>query len=78
MYNAVIMSLPHRYLDDFEKRIPREEVVRIEAFIKKEIKKLDPQYLVTVCGSYRYGTPVIVIYIYGTFFSLLLLGYPLF
>lgn len=26
----------------------------MEEIIKKEVYKLDPEYLVTICGSYRY------------------------
>ncbi|XP_021925589.1 DNA polymerase beta isoform X2 [Zootermopsis nevadensis] len=44
-----------KYFEDFEKKIPRLEIEQIEEIIKKEINNFDPQYLVTICGSYRRG-----------------------
>lgn len=44
-----------RYFEDFNKPIPREEVAQIEMIMKKAIKKLSSDYLVTICGSYRRG-----------------------
>jgi len=44
-----------KYFEDFEKKIPRHEIEQIEEIIKKEIHELDPEYLVTICGSYRRG-----------------------
>lgn len=44
----------YRYFEDFEKKIPRHEIEQVEEIIKKEIHELDPEYLITVCGSYRY------------------------
>ncbi|KAJ9588358.1 hypothetical protein L9F63_018284 [Diploptera punctata] len=44
-----------KYFEDFEKKIPREEIKRIEDFIKTEIDELDSEYKITVCGSYRRG-----------------------
>ncbi|XP_063244396.1 DNA polymerase beta-like isoform X2 [Bacillus rossius redtenbacheri] len=46
-----------KYLTDFELRIPRDEIEKIEKIIKEEVKALDPDYLVTICGSYRRGKP---------------------
>lgn len=46
-----------KYFEDFEKTIPRHEIEQIEEIIKKEINYLDPEYLVTICGSYRRGKP---------------------
>ncbi|XP_078050542.1 DNA polymerase beta [Augochlora pura] len=43
------------YFEDFEKRIPREEIRQSEAIIKDAIKKLNNDYIVTICGSYRRG-----------------------
>lgn len=44
-----------KYFEDFEKRIPREEMQIMEKFILQEIKSLDPDYLAMICGSYRRG-----------------------
>jgi len=49
-----LSTLYYRYFEDFEKKIPRHEIEQIEKIIKKEIHELDPEYLVTICGSYRY------------------------
>uniref|UniRef100_A0A1B6ECW4 DNA polymerase n=1 Tax=Clastoptera arizonana TaxID=38151 RepID=A0A1B6ECW4_9HEMI len=46
-----------KYLEDFEKRIPREEIEKIENAINKTISDLDSEYLTTICGSYRRGLP---------------------
>uniref|UniRef100_A0A667YG72 DNA polymerase n=1 Tax=Myripristis murdjan TaxID=586833 RepID=A0A667YG72_9TELE len=44
-----------RYFEEFEKRIPRAEMERMEALILKELKKVDTEYIGTICGSYRRG-----------------------
>ncbi|XP_065219218.1 DNA polymerase beta-like [Planococcus citri] len=44
-----------KYLDDFEQKIPRSEIVEIEKKLREEISKLDDKYRVTICGSYRRG-----------------------
>ncbi|XP_071536953.1 DNA polymerase beta-like [Panulirus ornatus] len=44
-----------KYFEDFEMRIPREEVEKIEEQLNKHITSLDPDYIVTICGSYRRG-----------------------
>ncbi|KAK5870939.1 hypothetical protein PBY51_003845 [Eleginops maclovinus] len=44
-----------RYFEEFEKRIPRAEMEQMETFIIEELKKLDPEYIGTICGSYRRG-----------------------
>lgn len=44
-----------KYLEDFEEKIPREEIERIESVIRAEIGSLDPQFDITICGSYRRG-----------------------
>ncbi|XP_054262165.1 transferrin-like isoform X2 [Macrosteles quadrilineatus] len=46
-----------RYFEDFEKRIPREEISLIETIIKNSVMEMDAKYLTTVCGSYRRGLP---------------------
>ncbi|XP_007476459.1 DNA polymerase beta isoform X2 [Monodelphis domestica] len=44
-----------RYFDDFEKRIPREEMLQMQDIVLNEVKKVDPKYIATVCGSFRRG-----------------------
>ncbi|XP_011862829.1 PREDICTED: DNA polymerase beta-like [Vollenhovia emeryi] len=44
-----------KYFDDFEKKIPRAEIVQIEKTLRSAVKELDSAYLVTICGSYRRG-----------------------
>ncbi|NWU25120.1 DPOLB polymerase, partial [Dyaphorophyia castanea] len=44
-----------KYFEDFEKRIPREEMLQMQEIVLKEINKLDPNYIATVCGSFRRG-----------------------
>nr|CAD29111.1 chimeric DNA-directed DNA polymerase xf4-5m [synthetic construct] len=38
--------------EDFEKRIPREEMLQMQDIVLNEVKKLDPEYIATVCGSF--------------------------
>lgn len=42
-----------KYFDDISNRIPRSEITKIETKLKKQIHKIDPELIVTVCGSYR-------------------------
>lgn len=44
-----------KYFDDFEKKIPREEMTALEEKIVEVCHKVDKMYLVTICGSYRRG-----------------------
>ncbi|KAG5840271.1 DNA polymerase beta [Anguilla anguilla] len=44
-----------KYFEDFEKRIPRAEMEKMEALIQAELERLDPEYIGTICGSYRRG-----------------------
>ncbi|EZA59610.1 hypothetical protein DMN91_004796 [Ooceraea biroi] len=44
-----------KYFDDFEKKIPRAEIIQIEKILKSAIKELNSDYVVTICGSYRRG-----------------------
>uniref|UniRef100_A0AAY4E267 DNA polymerase n=1 Tax=Denticeps clupeoides TaxID=299321 RepID=A0AAY4E267_9TELE len=44
-----------RYFEEFEKRIPRTEMQQMETLILRELKELDPEYIGTICGSYRRG-----------------------
>ncbi|KAG9330355.1 hypothetical protein JZ751_025658 [Albula glossodonta] len=44
-----------KYFEDFEKRIPRAEMEKMEALILAELESVDPEYIGTICGSYRRG-----------------------
>ncbi|KAF5920669.1 hypothetical protein HPG69_014706 [Diceros bicornis minor] len=44
-----------KYFEDFEKRIPREEMLRMQDIVLNEVKKVDSEYIATVCGSFRRG-----------------------
>uniref|UniRef100_A0A665X742 DNA polymerase n=1 Tax=Echeneis naucrates TaxID=173247 RepID=A0A665X742_ECHNA len=44
-----------RYFEEFEKRIPRAEMEKMETLILGELKKIDTDYIGTICGSYRRG-----------------------
>ena len=47
-----IIGLKH--FEDFELRIPREEIALAEKLIRDELKKIDPLYKITICGSHRF------------------------
>uniref|UniRef100_A0A286ZNU0 DNA polymerase n=1 Tax=Sus scrofa TaxID=9823 RepID=A0A286ZNU0_PIG len=42
-----------KYFEDFEKRIPREEMLQMQDIVLNEVKKVDSEYIATVCGSFR-------------------------
>ena len=44
-----------RHLEDFEARIPRTEMRRLESLVRKHCDAHDPPLQMTVCGSYRRG-----------------------
>ncbi|XP_030057934.1 DNA polymerase beta [Microcaecilia unicolor] len=44
-----------KYFEDFEKRIPRKEMLQMQEIILKEVGKQDPDYIATICGSFRRG-----------------------
>ncbi|CAL8249169.1 unnamed protein product [Merluccius merluccius] len=44
-----------RYFEEFEKRIPRDEMEKMESLILKELKTVGTDYIGTICGSYRRG-----------------------
>ena len=46
-----------KHFDDFEKRIPRQEIEKVEELIKKHLANIDQRYRSTICGSYRRGLP---------------------
>jgi len=48
-----IIGLNH--FDDFELRIPRDEIEEIDDLLLKAIHEVDPEYILTIAGSYRRG-----------------------
>lgn len=44
-----------KYLEDFEQKIPRQEIAEIEQKMGEQVSKLDDKYEITICGSYRRG-----------------------
>ncbi|XP_077571038.1 DNA polymerase beta [Stigmatopora nigra] len=44
-----------KYFEEFEKRIPRTEMEKMETLILQELTKIDTEYIGTICGSYRRG-----------------------
>ncbi|XP_061585500.1 DNA polymerase beta [Cololabis saira] len=44
-----------KYFEEFEKRIPRAEMAKMEVLIHRELEKIDTEYIGTICGSYRRG-----------------------
>ncbi|XP_043938912.1 DNA polymerase beta isoform X2 [Protopterus annectens] len=44
-----------KYFEEFEQRIPRDELEKMEKIVLKTVKKIDRRYIATVCGSYRRG-----------------------
>ncbi|XP_010874808.1 DNA polymerase beta [Esox lucius] len=44
-----------KYFEEFEKRIPRAEMTKMETLILQELKLVDTEYIGTICGSYRRG-----------------------
>ncbi|KAG8011822.1 DNA polymerase beta [Nibea albiflora] len=44
-----------KYFEEFEKRIPRAEMETMETLIIGELKKINTDYIGTICGSYRRG-----------------------
>ncbi|XP_064079243.1 DNA polymerase lambda-like isoform X2 [Macrobrachium nipponense] len=46
-----------KYYDDINSRIPRDEVVEIENYVRDAALSIKKGLIVTVCGSYRRGKP---------------------
>lgn len=44
-----------KYFEDFEMRIPREEMLKMQDIVLERMKNLDPEYIATACGSFRRG-----------------------
>ncbi|CAH3155604.1 unnamed protein product [Porites lobata] len=44
-----------KYVEEFEKRIPREEMLKLREMIMEKIAEFDKEIIATVCGSFRRG-----------------------
>ncbi|XP_075457660.1 DNA polymerase beta isoform X3 [Ascaphus truei] len=44
-----------KYFEDFEKRIPRKEMLQMQELVLEKMNTLDSEYIATVCGSFRRG-----------------------
>ncbi len=44
-----------KYFEDFERKIPRKEVEEMEKLLRVELKKVDKNLTLCICGSYRRG-----------------------
>lgn len=44
-----------RYFEEFERRIPREEMLQLQEILLTEIKKIDGDFEAEICGSFRRG-----------------------
>jgi len=44
-----------KYFEEFEQRIPREEMIKLQDVVLDELKKLDDEFKGRVCGSFRRG-----------------------
>ncbi|XP_020895429.1 DNA polymerase beta [Exaiptasia diaphana] len=44
-----------KYVEEFEKRIPREEMVKLKDIVLEHVEKYDKKLVATVCGSFRRG-----------------------
>lgn len=44
-----------KYFEDFERRIPRAEMLQMQEIVLEQVRKLDSEYVATVCGSFRRG-----------------------
>ncbi|CAB1322096.1 unnamed protein product [Coregonus sp. 'balchen'] len=54
-FDEGVKTLEGLYFEEFEKRIPRAEMTKMETFILQELELLDTEYIGTICGSYRRG-----------------------
>ena len=45
-----------KYHQDIQERIPREEVSEIEKKVKEIVHQINPDLVITICGSYRRGS----------------------
>jgi DNA polymerase beta len=62
-YDAGKIMLTHhmrvglKYYQDFQQRIPRQEIVELEQYLRVCVREIHPDVLVEVCGSYRRQRP---------------------
>ncbi len=54
-YLTVYLTV-YRHFFDFQQRIPRSEMVQLQDIAFSHIRSVDPQFIATVCGSFRRGT----------------------
>jgi DNA polymerase/3'-5' exonuclease PolX len=52
------IQLGLKYYGKYDTNIPRQETMNISNFIKKIAKRIDPDFEIIICGSYRRGRPV--------------------
>lgn len=50
------MKVGVKHFEDFEERIPRAEMIKLRDVATGTIKKIDPEYVAKVCGSFRRGS----------------------
>lgn len=48
-------KIGYTFFDEFQQRIPREEVAEVEQIVNEILPELDPKLRATICGSYRRG-----------------------
>jgi DNA polymerase beta len=48
-----VQTMGLKYINDFDKRVPREEVKKLFSIVKKYAKKIDNNIILKCCGSYR-------------------------
>ena len=44
-----------KYYEDFQQKIPREDIQQMHDFLQKELRAIDPHIVFDICGSYRRG-----------------------
>jgi len=44
-----------KYVDEYQQKIPRKEMMEYDKIINDVIRKMDSNYMVIICGSYRRG-----------------------
>ena len=54
------LSFVYRHFHDFQKRIPREEMLQLRDIAFSHVQKEDEKFVATVCGSFRRGIYMIV------------------
>uniref|UniRef100_A0A8C8FWN0 DNA polymerase n=1 Tax=Oncorhynchus tshawytscha TaxID=74940 RepID=A0A8C8FWN0_ONCTS len=54
-FDEGVKTLEGLYFEEFEKRIPRTEMTKMETLILQELELVDTEYIGTICGSYRRG-----------------------